>query len=241
LVGFRIHVGNTSPNHIPSSISICDRIIPLEIGLKRWYDIPLTRVESLLSDKEFTFTIASTFNSTSNPRIDSLEVYALSKDDFKWKEKLNAALATDSSDDAAVKKHGDESKNTTEENEQSIERILSNCFSTLHLLYALCSSQSSVLLTPNEFEDEKGKKKDADSLFTLDMFDLLFGLFQSSCGLGLKASARGLLSVLFPSKIAYYQVQYRLHFDFCNMRFLISMCMRAFMCILTTTLDLTLT
>ncbi|MCI23119.1 auxin transport protein BIG, partial [Trifolium medium] len=82
MVGFRVHVGNTSASHIPSSISIFQRVIKLDEGMRSWYDIPFTVAESLLADEEFTVSVGPTFNGSTLPRIDSLEVYGRAKDEF---------------------------------------------------------------------------------------------------------------------------------------------------------------
>lgn len=96
MVGFRVHVGNTSSNNIPSSITIFHRVIKLDEGMRSWYDIPFTVGESLLADEEFTVTIGPAFNGSSLPRIDSLEVYGRAKDEFGWKEKMDAVLDMES-------------------------------------------------------------------------------------------------------------------------------------------------
>ncbi|KAI8555500.1 hypothetical protein RHMOL_Rhmol05G0177800 [Rhododendron molle] len=47
MVGFRVHVGNTSGNDIPSEITIFQRVIKLDEGMWSWYDIPFTVAEWL--------------------------------------------------------------------------------------------------------------------------------------------------------------------------------------------------
>lgn len=92
MVGFRLHVGNTSANHIPSEITIFQRVIKLDEGMRSWYDIPFTIAESLLADEEFTICVGPTFSRSTLPRIDSLEIYGRAKDEFGWKEKMEALL-----------------------------------------------------------------------------------------------------------------------------------------------------
>ncbi|CAI9270296.1 unnamed protein product [Lactuca saligna] len=79
MVGFRVHVGNTLANHIPSKITIFQRVIKLDEGMKSWYDIPFTVAESLLPDEEITISIGTTFNRSTLPRIDTLEIYGSGK------------------------------------------------------------------------------------------------------------------------------------------------------------------
>ncbi|CAI9270642.1 unnamed protein product [Lactuca saligna] len=92
MVGFRVHVGNTLANHIPSEITIFQRVIKLDEGMRSWYDIPFTVAESLLADEEITISIGTTFNRSTLPRIDTLEIYGRVKDEFGWKEKMDALL-----------------------------------------------------------------------------------------------------------------------------------------------------
>ncbi|KAK6913403.1 LOW QUALITY PROTEIN: E3 ubiquitin ligase UBR4, C-terminal [Dillenia turbinata] len=96
MVGFRLHVGNTSATHIPSDITIFQRVIKLDEGMRSWYDFPFTVAESLLADEEFTISVGPTFNGSALPRIDSLEVYGRAKDEFGWKEKMDAVLDMES-------------------------------------------------------------------------------------------------------------------------------------------------
>ncbi|KAK9116429.1 hypothetical protein Sjap_015376 [Stephania japonica] len=92
MVGFRLHVGNTSGSHIPSEIAVFQRVIKLDEGMRSWYDIPFTTAECLLADEEFTISVGPTFSGSTLPRIDSLEIYGRAKDEFGWKEKMDAIL-----------------------------------------------------------------------------------------------------------------------------------------------------
>lgn len=67
MVGFRVHVGNTSPNHIPTNLSIFQRVIKLDEGMRSWYDVPFTVAESLLADEEFVITVGPTVNGSTLP------------------------------------------------------------------------------------------------------------------------------------------------------------------------------
>ncbi|GAA0151174.1 ubiquitin-protein ligase [Lithospermum erythrorhizon] len=92
MVGLRLHVGNTSASHIPSEITLFQRTIKLDEGMRSWYDIPFTVAESLLADEEVIITVGPTFSGSALPRIDCLEVYGRAKDEFGWKEKMDAVL-----------------------------------------------------------------------------------------------------------------------------------------------------
>jgi E3 ubiquitin-protein ligase UBR4 len=63
---------------------------PYELpGLRRWYDIPFTVIESLTADRSFTLTVESAPGGQL-PRIDTIEIYARSKEDFGWRAKAES-------------------------------------------------------------------------------------------------------------------------------------------------------
>lgn len=86
MVGVRFLVGSYSQENIPPSFELFGRTIETLPSSRRWYDIPFSPLESLLADKEFTVSIPSVLPNGNEPIIDSLEVYAQSKEDFGWKE-----------------------------------------------------------------------------------------------------------------------------------------------------------
>eukprot|EP01105_Mastigella_eilhardi_P001440 TRINITY_DN1173_c0_g1_i1.p1 TRINITY_DN1173_c0_g1~~TRINITY_DN1173_c0_g1_i1.p1 ORF type:complete len:2168 (+),score=563.64 TRINITY_DN1173_c0_g1_i1:2610-9113(+) len=87
MVGARVFLGHASAQHISKEIRLFGRAIPTVEGQLRWYDIPFTAEESLAADREFTLTLSACRNPDNKPVIDSLEVYAMSKEEFGWKEK----------------------------------------------------------------------------------------------------------------------------------------------------------
>ncbi|KAJ8751615.1 hypothetical protein K2173_025768 [Erythroxylum novogranatense] len=188
MVGFRIHVGNNSANHIPSEITIFQRVIKLDEGMRSWYDIPFTVAESLLADEEFVVTIGPTFNGTSLPRIDCLEVYGRDKDEFGWKEKMNAVL------DMEARVLGSNSVIVAPLQEQ----VIADGLKLLSKLYSLCRSQ----------EDDPKLE-----LSQLKCKQLLETIFESDREPSLQAAACHVLQTLFPAKERYYQVKdtMRLH------------------------------
>ncbi|KAK3280427.1 hypothetical protein CYMTET_11725 [Cymbomonas tetramitiformis] len=93
LVGVRMHVGQSSPSHTPVEVRIFGRSVQLEEGVRRWYDLPFTTAESLLADQEATLTVGPALHEACAPRVDQLEVYVQSKEEFGFKEKLEAQEA----------------------------------------------------------------------------------------------------------------------------------------------------
>lgn len=196
MVGFRVHVGNTSASHIPSDITIFQRVVKLDEGMRSWYDIPFTAAESLLADEEFTVSVGPTFSGSALPRIDSLEVYGRAKDDFGWKEKMDAVLdmearALDSS--SSVTASGKKRRSMQSASIQ--EQVISDGLKLLSRFYSLCSSQGCS--TDEEVKLELSKLKCRQLLETI---------FESDREPLLQAAACRVLQAVYPKKELYYQV-----------------------------------
>ncbi|KAM6549341.1 hypothetical protein CsatB_021017 [Cannabis sativa] len=197
MVGFRLHVGNTSANHIPSEINIFQRVIKLDEGMRSWYDIPFTVAESLLADEEFTISFGPTFNGSALPRIDSLEVYGRAKDEFGWKEKMDAVL------DMEARALGCNSllagasrKRRSLQSAPVQEQVIADGLKLLSNLYSFCRSQgcSKVEEAQTELSELKCRK-------------LLEKIFESDREPLLQAAACRVLQAVFPKKEIYYQVK----------------------------------
>ncbi|KAL4322754.1 hypothetical protein S245_049914 [Arachis hypogaea] len=197
MVGLRVHVGNTSASHIPSSISIFQRVIKLDEGMRSWYDIPFTVAESLLADEEFTISVGSTFNGSTLPRIDSLEVYGRAKDEFGWKEKMDAVLDMEArvlGSHSAVAGSG--KKRRSMQSAPIQEQVLGDGLKLIAKFYSSCRQQSCSRL--EEAKAELGKLKCRQLLETI---------FESDREPILQASASCVLQAIFPKKELYHQVK----------------------------------
>ncbi|KAI3768455.1 hypothetical protein L2E82_19139 [Cichorium intybus] len=197
MVGFRVHVGNTSANHIPSEITIFQRVIKLDEGMRSWYDIPFTVAESLLADEEITISIGPTFNRSTLPRIDTLEIYGRAKDEFGWKEKMDAVLDMEarvlgSSSWVA----GSAKKRRTGQAAPIEEQVVADGLNLLSRLYALCKPHGCSNM--EEVKTELGKLKCKQLLETI---------FESDREPMLQAGACRVLQAVFPKREIYYQVK----------------------------------
>ncbi|KAL5095744.1 hypothetical protein RYX36_000071 [Vicia faba] len=197
MVGFRVHVGNTSASHIPSSISIFQRVIKLDEGMRSWYDIPFTVAESLLADEEFSVSVGSTFNGSTLSRIDSLEVYGRAKDEFGWKEKMDAildmearVLGSNTSLGGSVKKR------RSMQSAPIQEQVIADGLKLITKVYSSCRQQDCTRL--EEAKTELGKLKCKPLLETI---------FECDREPILQASASHVLQAVFPKKEIYHQVK----------------------------------
>ncbi|XP_074308362.1 auxin transport protein BIG [Silene latifolia] len=197
MVGIRVHVGNTSANYIPSDISIFQRVIKLDEGMRCWYDIPFTVAECLLADEEFVVSVGPTFNSSALPRIDSMEVYGRHKDEFGWKEKMEAVL------DMEAHALGSASWTTTSrkkyhtvQSAPAEEQVLADGLKLLSGLYLLRKPFGCLKL-----EDVRSE------LGMLKCRPLLETIFESDRELLLQSAACRILQAMFPKKEIYYHVK----------------------------------
>lgn len=191
MVGFRVHVGNTSASHIPSDITIFQRVIKLDEGMRSWYDIPFTVAESLLADEEFLISVGPTFNGAALPRIDSLEVYGRAKDEFGWKEKLDAVLDMEAcmlSSNSLLSGSGKKCRSVQTAIQ---EQVVADGLKLLSRLYSLRGLQDDdVKVEPSQLKCKM----------------LLETIFESDREPLLQAAACRVLQAVFLKKERYYQV-----------------------------------
>ena len=190
MVGCRVHVGNSSTSQIPSELQIFQRSIKLEEGVRRWYDLPFTNVEALLAEEEFSLFVGPTFGGFSAPRIDSLEVFGRSKDDFGWKEKLEAVLDMETHG-SLPDKLGGGSKNKVMKSASTEEQVLADCLTLLCSYYLTIRMKSAGVSLEGSC---KRCKPLLELVFESDMQPLLQG------------AARNCLRALYPARDSFYQV-----------------------------------
>ncbi|XP_051119264.1 auxin transport protein BIG [Andrographis paniculata] len=197
MVGFRLHVGNTSASQIPSEITIFQRVIKLDEGMRSWYDIPLTVAESLLADEEFTISIGRTFSGSALPRIDSLEVYGRAKDEFGWKEKMDAILDMEARVLGCNSWSASSARKTrTSQSAPVQEQVVADALKLLSRIYLLCKPPGSSKI--DDFKVDMGNIK---------CTPVLEAIFESDREPLLQVAASRVLQALFPRREIYYQVK----------------------------------
>lgn len=197
MVGLRLHVGNTSANHIPSEITVFQRGIKLDEGMRSWYDVPFTVAESLLADEEFTISVGPTFSGSALPRIDSLEIYGRAKDEFGWKEKMDAVLDMEARVLGCNSwPAGSRRKCRATQSASLQEQVVAAGLKLLSRIYSLCKPQGC-----SKVEEAKGE------LSKLKCKPLLEIVFESDREPLLQAAANRVLQAVFPRREIYYQVK----------------------------------
>lgn len=89
IVGLRVMLGSQDPLRAPSYVEILGRTIPTPCTRNRWFDIPLTREESLQADKRLMVIFGPSQDPENVTIVDSVKVYSKSKDIFGWPEEAD--------------------------------------------------------------------------------------------------------------------------------------------------------
>lgn len=75
MTGVRVLVGSQDTGRVPSSIGLFGRSVPVAPTRARWYDIPLTREESLQgADAKLTITFGPSHDPHSITFVDSVKM-----------------------------------------------------------------------------------------------------------------------------------------------------------------------
>ncbi|XP_074655636.1 E3 ubiquitin-protein ligase UBR4-like [Tubulanus polymorphus] len=85
VVGIRVLLGNHSAERAPVYLEIFGRNTPV-FTRSRWYDLALTREESLLTDKKFSIFFGASADASGVTIIDSVKLYTKTKEAFGWPE-----------------------------------------------------------------------------------------------------------------------------------------------------------
>lgn len=84
ICGLRVFVGSKHITRAPISIGVFNRVININPATPRWYDIPLTREESLQAKKHIVVTFGPSLDPDNITNIDTIKVYGKTKENFAW-------------------------------------------------------------------------------------------------------------------------------------------------------------
>jgi len=84
ICGLRVQVGVYDIVKSPSSIEIFGRTIPINPSTARWYDIPLSREESIQAERRISVVFGPSLDPNDITTIDSIKVYGKTKESFSW-------------------------------------------------------------------------------------------------------------------------------------------------------------
>ena len=98
IVGIRVQVGAQNIDRVPSSIEVCGRTLQTLPYRARWFELPLTREESVHCNNKLSINFGPTMDPDGVSMIDSVEVWTKTKEVFGWpdeNEDLSPAIASE--------------------------------------------------------------------------------------------------------------------------------------------------
>ncbi|KAJ8734252.1 hypothetical protein PYW07_014803 [Mythimna separata] len=106
ICGIRVLLGSQDVARTPSFVEVYGRSIQTIVVRNRWFDIPLTREESLQSDKKLTINFGPSQDPDGVTMVDSVKVYGKNKEQFGWPEDNEDPSACPSSSKVATEGEG---------------------------------------------------------------------------------------------------------------------------------------
>ncbi|CAB0040844.1 unnamed protein product, partial [Trichogramma brassicae] len=86
ITGIRVQLGSQDIQRAPMYVEVFGRSVRTILTRSRWFDIPLTREESLQADKKLTITFGPSQDPEGVIMVDSIKIYGKTKDAFGWPE-----------------------------------------------------------------------------------------------------------------------------------------------------------
>ncbi|XP_037079449.1 E3 ubiquitin-protein ligase UBR4-like, partial [Pollicipes pollicipes] len=96
ICGVQIMVGSQDPQRSPSYVELLGRSVPLHCTRARWFDVPLTREESLQADRRLVITFGPSPDPSGVTMVDSLKIYGKTKESFDWPEDSDEYMSSPS-------------------------------------------------------------------------------------------------------------------------------------------------
>jgi E3 ubiquitin-protein ligase UBR4 len=94
VTGIRIHIGAYSMDKCPQYFEFFGRSVHVNnLQGARWYDLCLTREESIQAEKKLNIFIAQSTDTNHITVIDDVKVYGKTKEEFQWPDDADGSLA----------------------------------------------------------------------------------------------------------------------------------------------------
>ncbi|XP_033353689.1 E3 ubiquitin-protein ligase UBR4 isoform X5 [Bombus vosnesenskii] len=157
MTGIRVLLGNQDVQRAPVYIEVFGRSIRTTLSRSRWFDIPLTREESLQADKKLTITFGPSQDPEGVIMVDCIKIYGKTKDAFGWPEEIedvptgqstSAPVTTINSEtDSALSAPTSLSSvdSTAKDNSLDIDRMIAGMLEVLELSFNVPSNDENKL------------------------------------------------------------------------------------------------
>ncbi|KAL0119215.1 hypothetical protein PUN28_009656 [Cardiocondyla obscurior] len=150
MTGIRVLFGNQDIQKAPLYVEVFGRSIRTTLTRSRWFDIPLTREESLQADKKLTITFGPSQDQEGVIMVDSIKIYGKTKDAFGWPEEIeeiqscpptSAPITTvnNENDNTVVSAPLSSINKTAKDNSVNMERMISSVLEVLESSFILSS------------------------------------------------------------------------------------------------------
>ncbi|KYM85360.1 E3 ubiquitin-protein ligase UBR4 [Atta colombica] len=150
ITGIRVLFGNQDIQKAPLYVEVFGRSIRTTLTRSRWFDIPLTREESLQADKKLTITFGPSQDQEGVIMVDSIKIYGKTKDVFGWPEEIeeiqscpptSAPVTTvnNETDNTIVSAPLSSMNKTTKDSSVNMERMISSILEVLESSFILSS------------------------------------------------------------------------------------------------------
>lgn len=96
ICGVRVQVGTQEVSKSPTSIEIFGRTTQTSPLTPRWYDLPLTRDESLQAEKGLTIIFGPSADPNHVTTVDSIKIYGKTKESFPWPDEGEEQVSSSS-------------------------------------------------------------------------------------------------------------------------------------------------
>lgn len=94
IIGVRIHIGSYSLDKCPQYFEYFGRTVQVNnLQSARWFDLCLTREESIQAEKKFNIFISQSIDTNHITVIDDVKVYGKTKEEFQWPDDVDGTLA----------------------------------------------------------------------------------------------------------------------------------------------------
>lgn len=191
IVGIRVQIGNQDPQRAPQSVTILGRTVMTPVRRARWFDIPLTREESLQSDKKLSIHFGRSHDVEDVTMLDSIEIYGKTKDVFGWPEDTEDVVGGTSS-----------AQNTNTANQQSSSGTTDLQLQTVTSLDRMLTSMLEVL--DSGLELLSGSNMDLDPQLRNKCIALSTILILNPCPNPVQNQAKCVLATLLGNRQSYH-------------------------------------
>ena len=192
MVGVRIMLGTQDATRVPSFVEVFGRSMATSVTRSRWFDIPLTREESLQADKKLCIVFGPSLDPGGVGLVDNVQVYGKTKEAFAWPddEDFGAAAGGQAGLGASAGQEGDPSGLVPQ---TPVERLVTGMLDIIDGYFRLVMMNSPS--TPSATDSANLKR-----MATVLMSDLI----NIPTSKDIEKSCKSILSLLFPNKQAYY-------------------------------------